>query len=769
VQQFMSVLNQRHDSEDKAQSSSSSEQEVARNRFFALAQESADVFWMLTPEGEMREVSANWQTFTGQKTSDCSGTGWRDAMHPADQPEVDEALVQAVTARHTSEATCQIRRSNGMYRSLHLRIIPVRALDESVGELIICGKDITKRNLALRVSKAQVQLAMKTSQVGMWDWDVVADQMTWTDQCKALFGWSVNTPVTYKSFLAALHLADRERVDRLNRRVLAEKGELATEYRVIWPDGSVHWVADRARGIFNARGKALHMVGATIDITALKQAEEQAREADRRTRDILESITDAFACIDTEERFIYVNQRMEKYAGESKESMLGKCIWDVLPDLRGTALERACRAAMETQKMKHIEMHLPNASFQWADIRIYPTRHGLSIYAQDTTERKHMEDALRENEKRFRHFVDANIIGITTSSMDGMIYEANDAFLTLSGYSREDLAAGTLNWSKMTAPEWKEREMQARAEVKATGTFQPFEKEYITKDGRRVPVLVGGTLFHWGDCPGSQATEPLQIGFVLDMSVHKEMERQKDLFLGMASHELKTPLAALKGTLQLVERRLKRLRATTDGLPPDLEAFVVDLAKHLTTSVRQVDLQAHLINGLMDVSRITANTVELSLQPHDLTKIVSETVEDLRVTAPDRSIVLILPENTTVPVLVDAERISQVITNYITNAIRYSRAGQAVRVGLGIVDNVARVWVKDQGPGLSKEACREIWQCFHKVKGIVAQCGSGKGLGLGLYICRTLIAQHQGEVGVESTPGQGCTFWFTLPLAKTRS
>jgi signal transduction histidine kinase len=77
--------------------------------------------------------------------------------------------------------------------------------------------------------------------------------------------------------------------------------------------------------------------------------------------------------------------------------------------------------------------------------------------------------------------------------------------------------------------------------------------------------------------------------------------------------------------------------------------------------------------------------------------------------------------------------------------------------------------VKDQGPGLSKEACREIWQCFHKVKGIVAQCGSGKGLGLGLYICRTLIAQHQGEVGVESTPGQGCTFWFTLPLAKTRS
>ena len=757
----MSVLNQNNSPSDTTRPFS--EQEASTYRFLALVQESADVFWVLTPDGEMKGVCASWQTFTGQKQREYRCQNWRDACHPADLPEIDEGLMQAVTTRHTSEVTCQIRHFNGSYRSLQLRIIPVRMADESVGELVICGKDITKRKLSLRMSEAQVQLALKTSHVGMWDWDVIADQMTWTDQCKALFGWSASTFVSYKSFLAALHPDDRERIDRLHSRALNGKVEFNAEYRVIWPDESIHWIADRAKSIFNARGRAVHMVGASIDITELKQAEEQAREANKRTKDILESITDAFACLDTEWRFTYVNTHLEDYSGKSKEQVLGQPLWEVFPHLCGTPFEYACHEAMETQTARRVEVYFQVVQL-WGDVHIYPTLNGITIYAQDITRRKHTEDALYESEIRFRHFVDSNIIGITISSPNGKIYEANDAFLSLVGYTRADLAEGKLNWARMTPPECLARERQAMAEQLATGTFQPFEKEYLTSDGGRVPVLVGGTLFRWEDKPNPSASENLLIGFVLDMSAHKAMERQKDLFLGMASHELKTPLAALKGTLQLVERRLKRLLVTIDNLPPDLDTFIMDLSKHLTTSVRQVDLQAHLINDLLDVSRITASTLELSLQVCDLATIVSETVEDLRVTAPERSIVLTLPEKRPVSVLIDAERISQVVTNYITNALRYSCVDQEIAVGLEIEGEVARVWVRDRGQGLSVEACQEIWQRFHKAKGVVVQSGSGKGLGLGLYICQTLIAQHQGNVGVESEPGQGSIFWFTLPL-----
>jgi signal transduction histidine kinase len=286
----------------------------------------------------------------------------------------------------------------------------------------------------------------------------------------------------------------------------------------------------------------------------------------------------------------------------------------------------------------------------------------------------------------------------------------------------------------------------------------PFEKEYLTKDGKRVSVLLGGTLFR------REGEASLEIAFVLDLTARKEIERQKDLFLGMTSHELKTPLTALKGTIQLLQRRVKRLDTRVDHLSPEVSAFCDDLSERLAASARQVDVQTRLINDLLDVSRITANTLKLELRRCELGSIVRETVDDLRVTAPERSLLLEVSEHTTVDVLADRDRISQVVSNYVTNALRYSRPDQPVHIGLTAQEDVARVWVRDQGPGLSAEAQKEIWQRFHQIKGVPVLSGSGKGLGLGLYICQTLIAQHQGEVGVESTLGEGSTFWFTLPL-----
>nr|WP_274532167.1 HAMP domain-containing sensor histidine kinase [Ktedonobacter racemifer] len=292
-----------------------------------------------------------------------------------------------------------------------------------------------------------------------------------------------------------------------------------------------------------------------------------------------------------------------------------------------------------------------------------------------------------------------------------------------------------------------------------TGVAQPYEKEYVTKDGKRVPVLIGRALFR------REGSTPLLLCFILDQTVRKELERQKDLFLGMTGHELKTPLVALRGMLQLVQRRLKRVLTTPGHLPPEMSTFLDGLQKSIVDSVRQIDVQTRLINDLLDVSRITAQTLRLSLRHCDLVSIVREIVEDLRVIAPERSLLLDLPEHTTVNVVADQDRISQVVTNYVTNALRYSSPNQPVSIGLDIQEDVARVWVRDQGPGLTQEAQKDIWQRFHQVKEVPVQSGSGKGLGLGLYICQTLIEQHQGEVGVESTPGEGSIFWFTLPLA----
>lgn len=491
----------------------------------------------------------------------------------------------------------------------------------------------------------------------------------------------------------------------------------------------------------------------------VRHAEELA-ESNAQISSILESITDGFMHLDRVWRYRYINEQMKKIIKPKGEALPGQCIWDVVPELLGTPFERYYREAMEKQQVIHFEALHPVGQ-RWLDVHVYPIKDGITVYLSDMTERKRAEEALRESEIRFRALVEANIIGIITCASDGLLSEANDAFLSLVGATRQDLDTREVNWKRMTPPEYWKQDEQAIQEIQERGTFAPYEKEYLTRDGGRVPVLVGGTRLRMED------PEYLHMCFILDLTARKESERQKDLILGMTSHELKTPLAALKGTFQLLRRRTKRLLTTTDPLPPEVSAFLIDLSERLTASARQVDVQTHLINDLLDVSRITAGTLKLEREPCDLVALVRETVEDLRVMAPERSLVLVdIPQQLSANVLADQARISQVITNYVTNALRYSSPDQPVHIGVAIQEPTVRVWVRDWGPGLTEEAQKELWQRFHQIKGVPAIGGSGKGLGLGLSICQTLIAQHQGEVGVDSTPGEGSTFWFRLPLER---
>ncbi|GAC1380440.1 MAG: hypothetical protein NVS4B7_06760 [Ktedonobacteraceae bacterium] len=242
----------------------------------------------------------------------------------------------------------------------------------------------------------------------------------------------------------------------------------------------------------------------------------------------------------------------------------------------------------------------------------------------------------------------------------------------------------------------------------------------------------------------------------------RESNRRMDEFLGIACHELKTPLAAAKGNVQLAERRLKRLlhNASTpiDSMLPDL----------LANANRQTDRLTRLVNDLLDVSRIRAGKLEIRPEVCDLVNIVREAVQEQRLIFPNRSILLELPSQETVAVLSDADRIGEVVTNYLTNALKYSAGNCPVEVWLTIEGNMARVSVRDQGPGIPLKEQERIWERFQQAEGVEVQTGSGVGLGLGLYISRTIIERHTGYVGVESIPGEGSTFWFTLPLAEQK-
>lgn len=243
-----------------------------------------------------------------------------------------------------------------------------------------------------------------------------------------------------------------------------------------------------------------------------------------------------------------------------------------------------------------------------------------------------------------------------------------------------------------------------------------------------------------------------------------EANRRMDEFLGLVSHELRTPLTTIEVSIELAQRQLVQLlKRPLEDMKDEIRTKLITLHKTLNAAEHQLDRQNRLVNDLLTISQIQANRFIMKPQLCDLLTIVNDAVVDMQALAPTRQIHWTPPADK-VEVYVDADRVSQVIINYLSNALKYTRQEKPITVSLSVENTIARVAVHDEGPGLSAEQQQNLWQRFYRAPGIEVQQSSHIGLGLGLYICRTIIHQHGGEVGVESQPGQGATFWFTLPV-----
>jgi PAS domain S-box-containing protein len=371
----------------------------------------------------------------------------------------------------------------------------------------------------------------------------------------------------------------------------------------------------------------------------------------------------------------------------------------------------------------------------------------------DITERRSLEQQLQYSEQKLRSLVESNILGVIVVDLDGRIYEINDRFAQILGYSRDELLAETFNWGQLIPPDAHEALEQVMTTVLSTGALPPLEWESLRKDGSRVQVLMAATLLD---------QEPrLGLGVILDISDRKAAERRKQEFLSMVSHELRTPLTAILG---LIELALMQIDLRPRSLSPEAEGLLGQIEKVLQQASGQVEIETRLVEELLEVSRLEMHKFELSLQRENLVTIVQEAVANQRRAARTCQIELVLLPDEVVPVIADAARIEQVLTNYLTNALKYAPADQVVSVRLEVAGPIARVSVRDQGPGLTPEQQQRVWERFYQAA--VPGCqGADGGLGLGLAIAKVIIEQHQGQVGVESAPGRGSTFWFTVPLA----
>ncbi len=352
----------------------------------------------------------------------------------------------------------------------------------------------------------------------------------------------------------------------------------------------------------------------------------------------------------------------------------------------------------------------------------------------------------------FRVLIEHSPDAIVLITSDGTVTYASPSIAHLTGYTCQEVVG--MESLSLLHPDDHEHLREHLTNLNGQAEkVRCLEHRWHCKDG----------TWRWIESTLTNLLDHPQVGALVctarDITQHKQLPFEE--FLGMVSHELRTPLTAIVGFLELALVCVERLAGTSFLGMGDLLGTLKNM---LEQAQRQAEIETRLVEELLDMSRIQAQKFELSLQLCNLATIVQQVVANQQQVVPTRRIELVLPPQASIPVMADADRIEQVLTNYLTNAFKYSSPEQAVWVELSMEKLMARVSVRDQGPGLTEDQQQHIWDRYYQAETGRRQ-GSNGGLGLGLYIVRTIIAQHQGLVGVESSPGQGATFWFLLPLA----
>jgi len=354
-------------------------------------------------------------------------------------------------------------------------------------------------------------------------------------------------------------------------------------------------------------------------------------------------------------------------------------------------------------------------------------------------ERKQMQEALQHSETRYRTLVESAPDGIATIDPEARITDCNRALASLLGYSVEEVRGRPAGeFTPGLTPEKIER---YAAELTQKGQFEG-EFEAITRHGQKVPLWVKAVGLP------ERSGKPQAIIYARDIAERKRLEQLKDEFIGLVSHELRTPLTVIIGCLDTVLTEAERLSAS-------------ETRQLLEDAAAESDYLAHLLGNLLELSRVQAEQLALYTEPVEIQKLIEGTVSKVRRQSPTHQFVLVFPDR--VPIIsADPLRVERILYNLLDNAIKYSPQGSRVRVSVEIQPAHLVMGIGDEGRGLSLHEQAKLFGPFQRRENAVPH--EVKGIGLGLMVCRRLVEAHGGRIWVESEPGHGSTFYFTLPL-----
>ena len=583
--------------------------------------------------------------------------------------------------------------------------------------------------------------------------------MYWNEGASAVFGYSATEMIGKNTALLTPELNIAQHVDNLER-ILAGSDYIG-EWQGRRKDGSTVWIDVKTTVLRDIQGTAIGLIGISKDITARKKAEECLRQSEKLFRALIENMDGGIALTDANGIIIYVSPSTTRMEGFLPEELLGHRILArlVYPADQEATARLWAKVIEEPGKSHALEYRSKrkDGSFLWIEIVGLNLLHEPGVEAivwnyRDVTERKQLtEEVARAKEQLeiiLRNVADGIVV---VDGSDRLIY-ANDAVAHHFGFPSsaallDSPQVNTTHQHDMYSV-WDEWGRPLPVSERPTAqAFSGKPAQALIKFQSKTTGQAYWSLVRAHPIFDEQGQVQCVISVYTDVTERKEQEQRKDHFISMASHELKTPLTVLMAYTQLLRER---------SLPESNQ----EAALYLFKMNDQITRLTKLVGDLLDISRMQAGQIEMVREAIDMEALVREVVENLQPTTSHR---LLIEGGAQGTITGDRERLGQVMTILLDNAVKYSPQANTVVVRIGRVEDgdTLRVAVHDSGIGIGQEHQRRLFERFYRV--LSKKDKTYPGLGIGLYIAHEIIQRHGGKMWVESNEGSGSIFFFSLP------
>jgi PAS domain S-box-containing protein len=718
-------------------------------------------------------------------------------IHPEDRDRMRQLLQQAAAENKDYEHDLRIVLPDGTIKHLHAVGHPVHDAAGKLVEYIGTALDVTERKRAeeaLQRSEAYLAEAQRLSHTGSFAFDVVNDAYIYnSEECIRILELESEPNVTRDTIYRRIHPEDLAGVNALFEQSVREKVDVSVEFRATLPSGTVKHVQAIWHPILNEAGAVVKLMGAALDVTERKRAEESLRRSEANLAEGQRlAHMGSWAWKPATHQAIYWSEEMFRIFGldpqdgvPTHEAFLQR----VHPEDRDDFLEMMVTVAQRSMDYEHHHrIVMPDGTLKHIHAIGHPVHDeagNLVEYvgtAMDVTERKRAEDALRRSET---YLAEGQRLSHTGSwawrpaTLESLYW--SDEMYRIYGFNPQDGPPATETFWQRIHPEDRDEHQELIEQVAQRNLDYEHDHRIVLPDGTIKHIhAVGHPVFN----DSGQVVE--YVGTAVDVTERKLAEdelrkhrenledmvrhrteqlaeaktraeaanRAKSTFLANMSHELRTPLNAVLGFSRLLKKDPGMTRPQQETLD-----VIVRSGEHLL----------NLINNVLDMAKIESGRVALKESEVDLPRLLHEMQSLLGVGAVEKGLHFTLEDDPDLPryVAVDAGRLRQVLLNLLGNAIKFTASGGVkLRARLARVrgDQKAQVRfeIEDSGPGISPEDCQRIFVPFVQLDD---RAPAQAGTGLGLAICKQYVELMGGQIGVTSQAGKGSVFYFEIPVS----